>query len=378
MSKTGKSQPNGYVGLIVVVVTIFFLLALRSFLSRSSDSSSSASFTTTIAKNNLLASGKYQSRFESTVSEVTWCVPTNCSVLEAAFAQRVKLQTSVEDFVTTRNEIMSLTFCEGEQRSIPSTTDRLQFTDAVYTALLTRRKMCDFEHKAIKDAVGREKVGGLSFYLGAGFPIYHSYNLLAAAIITKPLMKFDKGYWLEFGVATGKSMNITTEAFRYRGNLPYVKLHGFDSFEGLPTAWKSGTGHYGKGEFTLHGKVPPVKKEATLHKGLFDQTLPPFLASHPLSKRSEPIDDNVLIGINIDNDLLEGTNFILKQLLPYMRVGTVLHFHEIFSPIPSNNPMDELYAMHRFLVENKVVLEMLPIRSQEHQAGIFVITSIRS
>ena len=60
----------------------------------------------------------------------------------------------------------------------------------------------------------------------------------------------DKGYWLEFGVHEGETIVHTA------GNKLGVsdfKIHGFDSFEGLPEDWIENNP---KGHFNLDSNIP--------------------------------------------------------------------------------------------------------------------------
>lgn len=52
--------------------------------------------------------------------------------------------------------------------------------------------------------------------------------------------------WLEFGVASGKTIN-------YISKFTKDKVYGFDSFEGLPEKWRDG---FDKGAFNRNGNLP--------------------------------------------------------------------------------------------------------------------------
>jgi hypothetical protein len=56
-------------------------------------------------------------------------------------------------------------------------------------------------------------------------------------------------------------------------------VFGFDTFSGLPEAWEQGAGGdtFDAGAFDLAGRLPAVPANARLVKGLFADTLPPFL-----------------------------------------------------------------------------------------------------
>lgn len=73
--------------------------------------------------------------------------------------------------------------------------------------------------------------------------------------------------WLEFGVASGKTIN-------YISQFTKDKVYGFDSFEGLPEKWRDG---FDKGAFSRNGNLPQVNNNVELIKGWFNETLPDFI-----------------------------------------------------------------------------------------------------
>jgi hypothetical protein len=76
--------------------------------------------------------------------------------------------------------------------------------------------------------------------------------------------------YLEFGVYRGRSMRIWS---RLLCN-PRSKLHGFDSFEGLPESWVPGVE---KGYFAMDGAVPLIEdSRVSFFKGWFSKTLPKY------------------------------------------------------------------------------------------------------
>merc|ERR1711865_1098839 len=87
--------------------------------------------------------------------------------------------------------------------------------------------------------------------------------------------------------------------------------------------------------YDAEGSLPPVPRNVQLIKGLFDDSLPPFLQEH----------SGTLAYANIDCDLFKGAVLVLMQLQPRMCPGTLLHFHEL-NQIP---PADELNALYNFM-----------------------------
>jgi len=152
------------------------------------------------------------------------------------------------------------------------------------------------------------------------------------------------GLYLEFGVASGRSANVTGRivgAFK-GGETSVNMIDGFDTFEGLPETWG---GHLPKAAFAREGGLPPpVVNNVRLHKGLFGDTLPGFLAQHP---------DTPLAFANIDCDLYTGAMQVLDLLQGHLVEGSVIHFHELVAP--RKNPQEEMKALHDFLIkpENK-------------------------
>ena len=76
--------------------------------------------------------------------------------------------------------------------------------------------------------------------------------------------------WLEFGVATGSTIN-------YISRFTNDKVYGFDSFEGLPEKWRDG---FEKGVFNMNGNLPQVNSNVELIKGWFNKTLLNFIQTH--------------------------------------------------------------------------------------------------
>lgn len=105
----------------------------------------------------------------------------------------------------------------------------------------------------------------------------HSASLAPAAaperLGRQPTPDSPHGLWLEFGVGSGK----TTAAIAFQMKVMVGKeatLHGFDSFEGLPSDWDHT--HLAAGTFSRGGKIPEHLLEmpnVKIHVGLFSDTL---------------------------------------------------------------------------------------------------------
>lgn len=115
------------------------------------------------------------------------------------------------------------------------------------------------------------------------------------------------GLVLEFGVRYGTTIRqIAARAGQ--------EVHGFDTFTGLPEAWHE----HPAGTYSMGGERPPVPSNVHLHAGLFAETLPLFLETHPGPVRF----------VNIDCDLYSSTRTVLALLAARIVPGTVIVFDE--------------------------------------------------
>jgi O-methyltransferase len=151
--------------------------------------------------------------------------------------------------------------------------------------------------------------------------------------------------YLEFGVAAGKSIRWWSAALRN----PQSHLHGFDSFEGLPEE----SGPWAKGQFSSGGKPPAIDdSRVKFFKGWFDQTLPNYVL---------PAHEQLVV--NLDADLYSSTIYVLRQLRPYLKVGTFVYFDEM------NHVDHEPRAFDEFVAESGIQFE--PIVADKTLAFVF-------
>ncbi|HEX2533019.1 MAG TPA: class I SAM-dependent methyltransferase, partial [Chitinophagaceae bacterium] len=144
-----------------------------------------------------------------------------------------------------------------------------------------------------------------------------------------PRVSVADGLYCEFGVWKGNSIN-------YMARKVDREFHGFDSFTGLPEFWRGG---YGKGAFSLDGALPPVEKNVRLHKGWFEETLPPFLRQYP----------GPIALLHVDSDLYSSAKTIFSYLKERITEGTIIVFDEYFNfPFWQNQ---EYKAFREFLAE---------------------------
>jgi macrocin-O-methyltransferase TylF-like protien len=118
-----------------------------------------------------------------------------------------------------------------------------------------------------------------------------------------------EGDILEFGVYRGESLQLFAERF------PVRRVYGFDSFDGLPEDW------FNRPKGTFKTDVPALSSpNVTLVKGLFDATVPQFLAEW----------SGKAAIVHVDCTLYASTMACLPQVLPWCQQGTILIFDEYY------------------------------------------------
>lgn len=160
------------------------------------------------------------------------------------------------------------------------------------------------------------------------------------------------GLFLEFGVASGRTVNHMAL------NTPQAHFYGFDSFDGLPEAWRSG---FDKGIFA-QPQLPVVAPNVTLIKGWFDDTLPTFLHERPQMPLSL---------VHIDCDLYSSTKTIFANLKDRIVPGTVIVFDEYWN-YPGWRD-HEFKAFEELLAETGIRAKPFGFVPSHQQAG-FVIS----
>lgn len=120
--------------------------------------------------------------------------------------------------------------------------------------------------------------------------------------------------YLEFGVYHGASILYWANLCRHA----QTRFYGFDTFTGLPEAWRTGLKTFKAGAFGTDGSAPDTADQRIAFiKGRFQETLPSFLLTY---RRQQ----NVIV--HCDADLFNSTLFVLTKLDPVMLPGTVLLF----------------------------------------------------
>jgi hypothetical protein len=143
--------------------------------------------------------------------------------------------------------------------------------------------------------------------------------------------------YLEFGVHQGVSLSYWCKLLRH----PEARLHGFDSFLGLPHDW-SLEGHP-RGDFSTGG-VPPEIDDARVEffVGWFDETLPAY----------EWPESDALV-VMLDADLYSSTAAVLAFVRDRLVPGSYLYFDQL------HHRCDELRAFAEFLDENELTFELV-------------------
>jgi hypothetical protein len=132
------------------------------------------------------------------------------------------------------------------------------------------------------------------------------FDILSFAACSAPI----EGLVLEFGVASGATLDFLAKTIALRGR----RLYGFDSFRGLPEPWAD----YEIGHFACD--PPAVAANVELLVGDFADTLPPFLATHA---------GNAAL-VHLDADLYSSTKLVLDLLAPRIVPGTIVAFDEFW------------------------------------------------
>ena len=121
------------------------------------------------------------------------------------------------------------------------------------------------------------------------------------------------GWVAEFGVNTGKSLREIAKSIA-----PKI-VHGFDSFEGLQEKW---TGHHDVGSMRISSPGKLVfPSNSKIHRGLVQDTVPPFVAEQRTPARF----------LHIDTDTYMPAASILKSCNSQIVKGTVILFDEYWS-----------------------------------------------
>jgi hypothetical protein len=158
------------------------------------------------------------------------------------------------------------------------------------------------------------------------------------------------GLYCEFGVGVGTTINYIASKTKHA-------IHGFDSFEGLPEAWRTG---FGKGSFAVAG-LPKVPEHVILHKGWFNESLPAWAEKYP----------GPISFMHMDADLYSSTKTVFALLGERIGPGTVIQFDEYF-----NYPgwqAGEHKAFTEFVQERNIQFEYLGYCESDEQIAVRIV-----
>lgn len=156
------------------------------------------------------------------------------------------------------------------------------------------------------------------------------------------------GLVLEFGVASGSTLRVIADHWK-------DEVFGFDSFEGLPEAWRPG---FPAGLFA--GTPPDLPDNASLVPGLFEDSVPAFVSGHP----------GRISFLHVDCDLYSSTKTILDVLGHRIRPGTVIVFDEYW-----NYPgwrLHEHKAFAEFVAWRGLKFSYFGFVSSHQQVGVMI------
>jgi predicted O-methyltransferase YrrM len=210
---------------------------------------------------------------------------------------REKLQRAIAEVVAAEHA--------RSQKELLAKVDRLQQSiDAVATLVhdVEYRDRHDLSH-AQDGRAARESADFVLEHMPAARVFWETQDTLRFALgeIKGP------GLALEFGVATGTTLTIIADTVSRDRTVV-----GFDVFTGLPETWRTG---FAEGEFA---QEPPDVPGATVVAGLFEDTLPGFLA-----QSDEPI-----AFMHMDADLYSSSKTVLDLTADRLAPDAVLLFDE--------------------------------------------------
>ncbi|TDX00256.1 class I SAM-dependent methyltransferase [Dinghuibacter silviterrae] len=176
----------------------------------------------------------------------------------------------------------------------------------------------------------------------------HEYIVRQEGLEQKPI------HYFEFGVAGGYSFKWWLNACKNNDSA----FFGFDTFEGLPENWH----FYKKGDMAYD--APTLEdKRARFIKGLFQESVPPFLEEY----RDHFMKAPVTRVLHLDADLYTSTLFALTAMAPYLRNGDIIMFDEF------NVPNHEFAAWTEFVKCYYIKYEVLGAVNNFYQTCFKVI-----
>lgn len=185
------------------------------------------------------------------------------------------------------------------------------------------------------------------------FSLFRNYNNrydLYNYVIDREQLQNESLVYIEMGVCGGSSF----EWWMQHNHNQESRFFGFDTFEGLPEQW----GYFFKSG-DMNADAPElIDPRGQFLKGLFQDTLIPFLANHSIKGKRKVI--------HLDADLFSSTLFSLSCLYPYLEKGDIIFFDEF------NVPNHEYLAYKIFTESFYVNLELLGAVNNYYQTSFIV------
>lgn len=161
----------------------------------------------------------------------------------------------------------------------------------------------------------------------------------------------EDGLVMEFGVFSGESINYIASKREWT-------VDGFDSFEGLPSAWRDG---FDRGHFRV-SSMPQVRSNVRLFRGLFHNSVPEYLRNIPPSQK--------IAYLHIDCDLYSSTKTIFDLAWDRIDKGTVIVFDEYFNY--DGWKRGEFLAFKEFVRDRKISYRYLTYNYRHEQVAVII------
>jgi hypothetical protein len=195
--------------------------------------------------------------------------------------------------------------------------------------------------------ISRQPVKGLNDFYTPGRDYAKRYELYEDVVNQMGLTNMPIDY-VELGVSKGLSFkwwlahNSNTDS----------KFYGLDTFDGLPEKW----GTFDKG--SMAAGFPEVSDSRhEFIKGLFQETVPGFIASGKLSNQKRKV-------FHLDADLFSSTLYALTTLHPFIKKDDILIFDEF------NVPTHEFKAFMDYVDSYYIQYEILAAVNNYFQVAI--------
>jgi hypothetical protein len=141
--------------------------------------------------------------------------------------------------------------------------------------------------------------------------------------------------YLEFGVFQGESIRYWSTMNRDAKS----RFYGFDTFTGLPEAWRKFTGEMAKDTFDCGGAVPSIDDgRVQFVKGLFQDTLDDFLSTYQRQ--------GTLV-LHNDSDLYSATLYVLSRCHDLLEPGSIVIFDEFSSVLNEFKALSDYCSAYR-------------------------------